>query len=252
MKKQQMVINTIVFEEQVNRGARQLEFFESLSGFGVKHVEVRQEYFRSPAELADTMREAARLGIDLLYSVPKALFREGTLDADMVTQTLREAEELSAVAIKWTRGDFKGWTEPELDVMQRTVESFNGLLTVENDQTQRDGTLRDYLEFLRQCQDKGVPLYSTFDIGNWKWVGEDPLTSAIPLRPFVRYIHVKDVVVDRDEPEALPVGQGDLALKEVFALLPDDTLVALEYPCGVEPEDTIRAGLDWLARVQRS
>lgn len=250
MNKQQIVVNTIAFMHQVQQGAKQFTFFESLAALGITHVEVRQEYFKAADEFAETAREAARFGIKLLYSVPQALFREGRLDTEMLTQTLAEAEALAAVVVKWTRGQFTGWREDDQNWMIRRAEAFPGLLTVENDQTEQDGTSRDYSAFLDACQQIGMPLFSAFDIGNWAWVGEDPLVNAQSLRSYVRYIHVKDVVMTPQGPEAVPLAAGELPLQEVFQQLPGDALVALEYPCGRQPFDVLKDGIEWLARMR--
>ena len=250
MNKQQIVVNTIAFMEQVQQGAKQFTFFESLSDLGITHVEVRQEYFMQPDEFSVTAREAQRWGLTLLYSVPQALFCKGRLDTEMVQQTLHQAMELSCVAIKWTRGEFRGWHEADRNWMIQQANTFRGLLTVENDQTELDGTLQQYSEFLLACRYAGVPLFSTFDIGNWVFVGEDPLVNAGQLRTWVRYIHVKDVVITEDGPHTAPLGEGELSLVEVFHRLPADVLVALEYPCGSRPLDVLRDGIDWLARMK--
>lgn len=250
MNKQQIVVNTIAFSEQMQRQVEQLTFFAEIALLGIQYVEVRQEYFLRQEEYVLTAREAEKYGLKLLYSVPKQLFQNGRLDRRMIEETVREAQELSAIAVKWTRGDFKGWHLQDLDWMVEMTQSFQGVLTVENDQTEQDGTLFNYREFLKECREVNVPLYSTFDIGNWKWVLEDPLQSARELSSYVKYIHIKDVVVKPEgPPEAVPLGQGELFLKEILKQLPENLLVALEYPCGNHPFDLLREGINWLERL---
>lgn len=246
MNVQHIVVNTILFVEQLEQGASQLDFFEGLHNLGVRYVEVRQEYFRDEDELSRTAREASKYDIKLLLSVPKTLFRNGSLDVEMVQQTLRDASILQAKSIKWTRGDFQGWTEEGIQFLTKVGQEFPGLLTVENDQTTQDGTVHPLLKFLSQCRDKGVPLYTTFDVGNWLWVGEDPLVNADLLSSFVRYIHLKDGITKPEGPVAKPLGEGELPLSEVLKLLPKDTLVALEYPGGSQPLAVIQTGIGWL------
>jgi len=253
MNRQQIVVNTIAFVEQVSQGEQQLTFFAQLAALGIQYVEVRQEYFSGRDELADTARVAEQYGLKLLYSVPKPLFQNGRLDTDMIEETLREASQLAVIAIKWTRGNFVGWQPQDLEWMLNKAKSFSGLLTVENDQTEQDGTLRDYLAFLKQCSEVGVPLRSTFDVGNWAWVGEEARFNAQQLHSFVAFIHLKDVRINSADyptgPEAVPLGEGELPLKEVLAALPHPLLVALEYPCGSRPLDLLETGIRWLENV---
>ncbi len=250
MKKRQIVVNTIAFANQIQGGLRQFEFFEDLVQIGIEYVEVRHEYFCDQADWIETRKEAERLGVTLLYSVPRRLFRNGQLDIQMVKDTLAKAHELAAVGVKWTRGDFERWSESDMRMMRHFTESYPGFLTVENDQTSRDGSLDAQLAFLRSCEENSIPLFFTFDVGNWAWVEEDPVWNATQLRHFVQYIHVKDVLFTDGVPTAVPVGTGELPLQEVFRQLPKEKFVALEYPCGDHPLDLLRAGIDWLVKVQ--
>lgn len=246
MNKEQIVINTVAFASQFKRGHIQHEFFESIFNLGIRHVEVRQEYFASSAEFEITAQEAEKWGLKLLYSVPKMLFHDGGLDAGMIAQSLQEAIKLGAIAVKWTRGDYRGWDADSEKIMRQFIGEFQGLLTVENDQTTANGTIHPYLDFLEECERRGIDLYATFDVGNWHWVNEDPLVSARRLRRFVRCIHLKDVRLTDDGPLSVPLGTGQIPLKDVLEILPGDVFTALEYPCGENPTKILAADLSWL------
>jgi len=248
MKRQQMVINTIAFMEQIQEGQQQMEFFARLKAVGMETVEVRQEYFGGLEEMRQTAQEANRLGMKLFYSVPRPLFMDGCLDKEGTEQAFAEAETLGVQAIKWTCGEFTGWSDADLDWMKQRATSFDGILTVENDQTMEDGTVEGIAAFLAAAKAVELPILCTFDAGNWAWVGEESLLNARRLGEFVGYIHMKDVVVG-DGPKAVALGSGELPLTEILAVLPKDAPIALEYPCGARPFEVIEHGLLWLERI---
>ena len=81
-------------------------------------------------------------------------------------------------------------------------------------------------------------------MGNWRFVSEDENDAAKALKPFVRYIHVKnDVIDDQNNCQVVALDQGVIDWKKTLKLLPTDLPVALEYPAS---DDEIKAGIDLL------
>lgn len=246
MNRQQMVINTIVFMQQVEQGKEQRAFLEDSKALGIQTIEVRREYFSSVEEMQRTASEANRYGISLFYSVPRPLFVEGYLAREDIDRVFAEASDLGVKSIKWNCGDFKGWTNEDLVWMKDRLSRFQGLVTVENDQTMQSGTVEGLHAFLTQTQTAGLPIRYTFDAGNWMWVGEDPLENAKRLSGFVSYIHLKDVQVLEGTPNAVPLGEGTLPLEDILSVLPKEAPIALEYPCGESPFKLLDRGFRWL------
>ena len=246
MNRQQMVINTIVFMDQVEQGQRQRDFFENSKRLGIEVVEVRREYFSSVEEMRATANEAALHGISLFYSIPRPLFVEGRLAREEIDQVFAEASVLGVKAVKWNCGDFAGWSEEDVAWMKERLTRYQGLFTVENDQTMHNGTVEGLHAFLTQAKAVGLPIGYTFDAGNWTWVGEDPLENAKRLYEFVSYIHLKDVRFSGGIPNAVALGEGALPLAEILSVLPKGAPVALEYPCGDTPFEVLDHGFHWL------
>ncbi len=246
MNRHQLVINTIVFMEQVAEGQRQQTFLAGSKRLGIRTVEVRREYFSSVNEMQATANEADQHGISLFYSVPRPLFVEGRLAREEIHRVFTEASVLGVKSIKWNCGEFAGWTKDDLSWMTDRLARYQGLLTVENDQTMNNGTVEGLYAFLTQTKAVGLPIRYTFDVANWAWVGEDPLENAKRMSEFVSYIHLKDVQFIGGTPNAVPLGEGVLPLVEILSVLPNEVPVALEYPCGDKPFEVLDRGFRWL------
>lgn len=246
MNKNQIVVNTILFADKIAQGARQADFFEELHESGISKVEVRYEYFTNNNEFLETRRLAETYNLELWLSVPETLFEHQQLRTEKLQEVLLYARELGVWSIKWNLGDFGDWTEDDLQQFRKIAENLSCLLTIENDQTSVNGTMAANLRFLKQCREYNIPVFNTFDIGNWLWTGEDPIENARALKNFVRYIHIKDVIVTNKGPKALLLGEGDLPIKSILAELPNDVPIALEFGGGENPFQAIQSGINWL------
>jgi sugar phosphate isomerase/epimerase len=103
-------------------------------------------------------------------------------------------------------------------------------LLVENDQTAHGGALAPMARFLAAARDIGLPVGLTFDIGNWRWVGEDAQQAARLLAPYVRYVHCKAVLEDGGRLSARAVSEDDPAWRAVFAHFAPGVQRAIEFP----------------------
>ncbi|HET7615767.1 MAG TPA: hypothetical protein VFK27_02330, partial [Bacillales bacterium] len=118
---------------------------------------------------------------------------------------------------------------------RKITKDFRGVLTVENDQTYRDGKMKTLLSFFAECEIHNLSIRATFDIGNGCWTGEDPYLQAKKIQPYAGYVHVKDVDVRQSVPQAASIGEGVIPWREILRLFPEHVPVALEYPCGNDP-----------------
>ena len=103
-------------------------------------------------------------------------------------------------------------------------------LLVENDQTAHGGALAAMARFLAAAREAGLPVGLTFDIGNWRWVGEDAQQAARLLAPYVRYVHCKAVQEDGGRLSACAVSEADPAWRAVFAHFAPGVQRAIEFP----------------------
>lgn len=244
MKSNRIFVNTIAFIEELQAGKSQSEFFRSVREAGFGAIEVRREFIRRfPEELVEMQSLANEIGLELYYSVPDWLYRDGVLQIEGLEQYIGEVQVLAAKMLKLSVGEFPGSIGDGLTLLRNAVNAFKGIVAVENDQSSQSGHLTVTLNFLRLCQESKINIYCTFDMGNWYWVQEEPVTNAIPLREFTRSIHLKNVVLEQDGPKVVGLDDGIIDWKRVLKSFPEDLPVGFEYPCGPRPMEVLRKDL---------
>ncbi len=250
MKNGRFVINTLVCLDEIKDGATQLQLLKPLSELDVHAVEVRREFIRDENEFEKMKREGESLGVDLFYSVPDGLFDNGEINMAHVQRYFMEAEKLGAKMVKFNLGDFRGFSVQDMKALNKVLGSDPMVVTVENDQTVVNGTVNNLLPFLIECEQKGIPIHTTFDIGNWYWVGEDPINNVEKLAPYIKYIHLKDVQMIENRPQTVRLGKGVVPWHNILSLLSYNIPVALEYPCGRYPYEVVKNEISLLSQFQ--
>lgn len=227
MQRDIVVVTAAYGKDQVLAAGGQLALLPVIAASGASGVEIRRELFTSPElELPSLAKEIARLELDTYYSVPEALYLPSGALNPQLDRHLAEAEQLNARMIKYALGHFipghDGGELPE-KLADKKVR-----LVVENDQTEY-GRLAAFDTFFHRAE-SGFCGGMTFDIGNWLWVGEQPLAAAGRLSPHVCYIHVKAALPHGDGWQAVPPDRAGNLWRETLARLPDDVPRAIEFP----------------------
>ncbi|KRO15563.1 sugar phosphate isomerase/epimerase family protein [Lacticaseibacillus saniviri] len=225
----QLAANLLLLADEWQAGKSQAELIPELIDLGFNTIEVRREYFR---DIDKEMPQIAQLvkehNLTLYYSVPDDVFVDGQVNQDLQTY-LDEGKQMGIKKIKWNIGDFANFDEDLTDALNPLVSQ--GIeVNIENDQTQISGRLEPVQDFLDAVQTANVDLGYVYDLGNWPFVGEDPLKAAKALAPYVRYIHVKDDVTSGKAPVTVPLDEGDLPWRDILDVLPHNVPVAIEYP----------------------
>ncbi|GCF95013.1 hypothetical protein NRIC_29040 [Enterococcus florum] len=225
--KKQLVLNFLVFAEKVEQGILQADLLKEASELGFSKVEIRREYFQDIAkEIPEIKKVAKELQLELFYSVPDEVFVVGKLNPRLLTY-LDEAEDMGVQHIKWNIGDFNGEL-PVAELHQLTARGIE--INIENDQTNVSGTIVAIKTFMEAIRRKQIDIGYVYDLGNWRFVGEDELNAAEALKEYVHYIHVKDVAYAKNQPQVAELDQGVINWRKVLAILPQDVPVAIEYP----------------------
>lgn len=222
-----LVLNFLVYADRVTNGATQSELLQEISDLGFTQVEIRREYFKNiGSEIPVIQSEAKRLSLDLFYSVPDEVYVQGEVNPKL-EQYLSEAKQMGVKHIKWNIGDFIGTLhEDELKaLLDQEVE-----ISIENDQTQTSGTIDAIGRFMKAVKAAGLTIGYVYDLGNWRFVGENELEAAELLKDYVHYIHVKDVKYNEEQPIAVGLDHGVIDWRKALDLLPKDVPVAIEYP----------------------
>ena len=240
-----LVVNLLVYADLVKEGAKQAELLPRVASAQAQAAEVRREWIQDlPAELPVLAQGAKENGLELFYSIPLPLFAAGRLDEALLRNVYAEARQMGATRIKFAVGDFAAAAAEELQKLTVLAkENEDVLLTVEGDQSAANGRLEVLLGLLEACGACGAPVYATYDVGNFVWVGQEPLHNAVKLAPFVRYIHLKDVVMTSAGPQVRELDAGSIDWRGALELLPQDVPVALEFPCEAPVDERVAAML---------
>ncbi|MEZ3417542.1 sugar phosphate isomerase/epimerase [Pantoea dispersa] len=229
MSKAEIIVVTAAYgAHKVAELGGQAALLPLIKAAGADGVEIRRELF-SDDELCQlhTLSDALRQHqLSVSYSVPEALWQaDGALNPRLA-QFLQEAELLGAQRLKLALGHYVSLADRQL------VEVLAGsrvTLVIENDQTP-DSKLTPMLHFFHHACDAALPLDMTFDMGNWRWTGEDALQAAAQLSRYVSYIHVKAAVPHGDSFRTIALDDADDSWRTLLQALPADAPRGIEFP----------------------
>ncbi|WP_028273230.1 sugar phosphate isomerase/epimerase family protein [Atopococcus tabaci] len=246
MKQENLVINTLVFDELIKNGTHQIDLLDRIPQLGIKKVEIRREYLRDEDELTELKEKAQALEMELFYSVPDILFQEKLLEQDTLVQYFEEYNMLGAKQLKIVAGYAEAPSEEEMEMLEELMEEYYiHHLTLENDQSDYS-TPEKLQRLLQQLLDIGIPAALTFDTGNFLIIGEDPVKAAETLKEDVSFVHMKNV--NADTHELTLVDEGDVPMFDVMEVFPEDIHYAIEYPCGSNPFETVEKEIQKLTK----
>lgn len=248
MNKEMIVVNMLVFDELVQEGKKQLDFFEGLSQLGIKKIEIRRDYIKDAREFRDLKDAAERYGFELLYSVPELLYTNQMMKETDLRLYAKEAHTLGAKQLKFGAGYFEEVSTEDVQTLNKVLEEYGiAHFTIENGQ-ESYSTAAKLNQLCTQLIEKGASVSVTFDTGNFMYVHEDPVKNAELLKNNVTYVHLKDVTTDTLQMTLL--GEGDISVKEVLSLFPSDINTAIEYPCGSEPLKVLKKEIAKLVEIK--
>jgi len=243
MDKKNIVLNTLVFNQQHDNGESQLNMLKRVVNFGIQQAEVRREFFDDPAKEANDIKNfVSEHQLKLFYSVPETIFTDnGDLNPELSTY-FAEAKSMGVSSLKMNIGGFDKFSGDLHSALREYAESdieFN----VENDQSIANGSTKNILKFLNAAEKSNLDIKFVFDLGNWRFVNENELDAAKSLSPYTRYIHVKNDVLGGTKPQVVSLDTGVIDWHSALEILPKNLPVALEYPAS---DDEINHGIDLL------
>lgn len=236
MKRDVIVVTAAYGRDRINALGGQQAVIPIIAAAGAQGIEIRRELFSdkellSLTGLGHTIADASLVAY---YSVPEALFTdEGQLNPEL-DRHLEEAEQLQARCLKYALGNYPrgfGFTG-----LRNKLASHALQLVVENDQT-ACGKLSAMRAFLTEGGEALSGCGITFDMGNWLWVGDDPLAAARELSAAVSYIHVKAAVPQGEGWRAVALDEADSLWRETLNLLPPAVPRGIEFP--LEGDDLV-------------
>lgn len=230
MNKSNIIINTLVYEQANSDGIEQIDFLDDIQDQGINTVEVRREYFKDiKSEIEPLKQKVDQNNMKLYLSIPDMIFDPAGHVNAKFGQYVKEAELMSAVAMKMNVGHYEKAQLSDWDMldqlMSKTVQ-----LNVENDQTKLNGTLAPIVEFFKIVEKKHLNIKFVFDSYNWRYTDEDEMVAIKQLNSYVTILHLKNVVKTDSGYQVAAFDQGIGDWQALLAAMPSNTPVVLEYP----------------------
>ncbi|MGT2717803.1 sugar phosphate isomerase/epimerase family protein [Streptococcus oricebi] len=239
MKKEDLILNTIVFKEYLDRGLVQKDLLELAHSLGVRRVEIRREFIQDLAGELQSIREKAdQLGIQLFYSVNEDFIVEAAINP-LLPQLREEASILGAPFVKLNTGDASKISIETLAKLLPDLQEGVGV-RVENNQTPGHASLKNCSLTMQKIKEANLPLSFVFDTGNWAWLGESPLRAEEVLGDYTSYLHCKNYQKTDQGIGVTSLFKGEIDILAMLTRFKDVDLIALEYPC---PIDTLKADI---------
>lgn len=233
MEKKELIINTIVFKEDLDKGRPQLDLLPKINALGFQRVEIRREYLKEPADDLRAIRKRAdALGLELFYSVGEDFVIKDALHPDL-DKFRNEALILGAPFVKLNVGDSKALSLSTLSPLKSRLETGPGL-ALENNQDPDRGTIANACQMMSLIEEAQLPIPFVFDTGNWYWLGESASQAADRLASVTAYLHCKNYGQAAGELGFTGLFDGQVDMVELIGQFAHIPYLALEYPCSEE------------------
>lgn len=231
--RQELGINLLVYKEDIEKGMMQSSLLEAIKKQGISLAEVRREYIPNEAELITIGKEAERLHIDLCYSVPEKI-----MESDMPNPNLKvyleEAKKMNVKNVKFNIGSLYRAGEKEIQELKDILKDYDMTFTIENDQTEENGSLQCTRKTLETIEKFQLPIGYTMDLGNWYWQKENPEQAFAELIGKISIFHLKNIEFKNGEPGTVMLQDGKIPWETMIYELNEDIKVFLEYPISNE------------------
>ena len=229
MEKEKLVINTLVFFDDLKNGVEQSVIIDKVNKLGIKNVEVRREFIKDfNKEIGEIKEKSSKYNMDLFYSVPEWLFKGNKLRRNEIEGYFNEAYNMNCHNVKMNIGQINELLVEDIKAIDDLCRKYMIKLTIENDQTAENGRAEKIYSFLKRNRELGGNISFTFDVGNWIFQEEDPVKNSELLKDFVTYVHLKNI--DENRKNTL-LDKGILNIEKILNNLPKNLPMALEYPC---------------------
>lgn len=231
--KQELGINLLVYKEKLDAGVMQSSLLKEIKEQGISLAEVRREYIPDEEELMAIAREAEKLQIDLCYSVPEKIV-ENNMPNSQLEVYLKEAEKMKVKNVKFNIGTLYKAPESCAECLKEILKKYYMTFSIENDQTEENGTLQCTKETLQTIEKFGMPIGYTMDLGNWYWQKENPNQAFDLLKDKISIFHLKNIKLKDDVPGTVMLEEGKIPWNSMIGQLSDKVKVFLEYPIAAE------------------
>lgn len=241
----QVIVPMNAFPQEMLSEKGQQSLIPVIAQAGAYGAEIRRELFaKPPFPLASIRQELETHKLFAVYSAPIPVWEEdGSLNREGLAAVFQEAKEAGAGWVKTCLGHYSELRSglPELKVFLESEPAVQ--LLVENDQTPHGGSIERLKAFFVRAQEHRIPVKMTFDIGNWRFSGEDLQRAIASLRAYTGYLHLKHVEAIDGRLVTLSLPEGnDQTWRQACASFPKVMARALEFP--IESEQKLQTYIE--------
>jgi len=221
--RQELGINLLVYKEKLDQGTAQSTLLKAIKDQGISLAEVRREY----------IKEASQNDMTLYYSVPEKIVEDKVPNKNLTTY-LEEAKKMNIQNVKFNIGSLNEIDQAGAEELKDILSKYEMTYTIENDQTDENGTFACTKETLEQIRKYELPIGYTMDLGNWYWQKEDPEKSFKELKDQITIFHLKNIAFENEKPGTVMLEDGLIPWKKMIEVLGDKVKVLIEYPMDEE------------------
>ena len=226
----QIGINLLVFKNDLDNGIGQEKILSEIASLGVSIVEIRREYLKcSNEELIEINKLARKLNLEIYYSVPEKIAYEKKINSNIKVY-FEEAKQMGSTHIKFNIGDLENLDICEIKKLKDIINSFDMKITIENDQTPENGTLKSVINAIDVINNTLLPIGYTFDLGNWYWQNEDPKNAFNLLNSKITVFHLKNIDILNNVPSTTLLSEGKIDWVSMLKEISKDVPIIIEYP----------------------
>ena len=203
---------------------------EAIREWGLTHIELRaadgvnvSDFTLEKVREVKAKLEAAGIQVSSIGSpIGKITIQEDFAPhLEKLKRTLEIQKELGAPYVRMFSfylpkdrdpEEFRGKVMEQVGAMAEEAKAWDSVLLHENekgiygDNASRCGKLMDAFF--------GPHFQAVFDFANFVEVGQETLPAYERLKPFIRYVHIKDAL--KQEKKVVPAGRGDGHVKEIL------------------------------------
>lgn len=224
---QKLILNSIVFKQQLDAGISQAQLIEQVAQLGMTNFEIRREFLINGIEELQTIKaQADQHHMQLFYSINEDLMVNHQLNP-LLSTFIEEAKLLQVPFIKLNIGD----------ASQITIEALKPLayvdvdIRVENNQTLGHANIINCQKMMQLCHAAQLPITFVFDTANWVFVGDDIQQAVDVLAQDTRYLHCKNYRLINQAPQVTSsLFEGQINIVQLLSQFQAIEYYALEYP----------------------
>lgn len=229
MKKEDIIINTIVFKESLDKGISQLELLDKIHDLGFRKVEIRREFLTEIAkDLSAIKQKADKLDLELYYSVNEDLFVNGKVNPKL-PKLFEELDSLDAPFIKLNTGSAEGISASTWDELKQ-ITATSKPIKVENNQDPVNARIVNCKKIMAEIVGHNLPISFVFDTANWVFVGDEVSDAFTELGRYTSYLHCKNYTYKGSDLTLTTLFNGKIDIVDLISQFPNVSYLALEYP----------------------